>query len=193
MIFGRNSTTVTSAPRRDQTEPSSRPMAPPPTTTSFFGTDSKAMAWSDETTVWPSNFMKGSSTGAEPVAMTKFFAETETVSFSPLTDSEVAEVNVAVPVRTATLRALARRARPPTFLATTSSLRFSIVGTSMSTEPSLMPWAAAWVLAKAKCSEEWRRALLGIQPTLRQVPPRVARLSMSATLRPSCAARKAHT
>ena len=37
-------TTVTSLPRRDQTEPSSRPMAPPPTTTSFFGTESKAIA-----------------------------------------------------------------------------------------------------------------------------------------------------
>ena len=49
-------------------------MAPPPTTTSFFGTASKAMAWSLETIVLPSNFMNGSSTGAEPVAMTMFLA-----------------------------------------------------------------------------------------------------------------------
>src|SRR6185369_16181631 len=74
MIFGRNSTTVTSAPSRDQTEPSSSPIAPPPTTTSFFGMEGNAIASSDETTDWPSNFMDGNSTGAEPVAMTMFAA-----------------------------------------------------------------------------------------------------------------------
>jgi len=35
--------------------------------------------------------------------------------------------------------------------------------------------------------------LARMQPTLRQVPPSVARLSMRATFRPSCAARNAHT
>ncbi len=151
------------------------------------------MAWSLETTVLPSNFMNGSSTGAEPVAMTMFFAVTSVVPAAPLTATVVGEVKEASPVRTATLRALASNVRPPVFLATTSSLRLSIVGRSMSTEPNLMPWAAACVLAKATCSDEWSRALLGMQPTLRQVPPRVARFSMSATFRPSCAARNAHT
>src|SRR5271157_3439961 len=32
-----------------------------------------------------------------------------------------------------------------------------------------------------------------MQPTFRQVPPRVGRFSISATLSPSCAARNAHT
>jgi hypothetical protein len=49
-------------------------MTPPPTTTSFFGIEGRAMAWSLETTVLPSNLRNGSSTGAEPVAMTMFFA-----------------------------------------------------------------------------------------------------------------------
>ncbi len=94
---------------------------------------------------------------------------------------------------TVILRALASWATPPVSLATTSSFFFSMVARSTSTPASLMPWAAAWCLAKTNCSEEWSRALLGMQPTLRQVPPRVARFSTRATLRPSWAARKAQT
>ena len=45
----RNSTTVTSAPRRRQTEPSSSPMTPAPTTISFFGTSASASAPVEET------------------------------------------------------------------------------------------------------------------------------------------------
>ena len=41
---GAISSTVTSAPRRRQTEPSSRPITPAPMTVSFFGTLSKARA-----------------------------------------------------------------------------------------------------------------------------------------------------
>ena len=37
------------------------------------------------------------------------------------------------------------------------------------------------------------KALDGIQPTLRQVPPRVSRISMQAVFMPSCAARMAAT
>ncbi len=40
----RNSTTVTSAPSRRQTEPSSRPMTPAPTTISFFGAGERQRA-----------------------------------------------------------------------------------------------------------------------------------------------------
>jgi hypothetical protein len=75
MIFGRNSTTVTSAPRRDQTEPSSTPDDAAADDHELLRHGrGKAMAWSLETTVLPSNFMNGSSTGAEPVAMTMFLA-----------------------------------------------------------------------------------------------------------------------
>jgi hypothetical protein len=39
----------------------------------------------------------------------------------------------------------------------------------------------------------WSRAFEGMQPTLRQVPPCVARFSTTATFMPSCAARMAQT
>ena len=187
--LGRNSTMVTSEPRRAQTEPSSRPMAPPPTTTSFFGMDASVRASVLEITVSPSNFMNGSSTGAEPVAMTMFLA----VMDWPPTVSVLAETKLASPVMTVTLRALARAATPPVSLATMPSFFLSMAVTSIETPSILMPCSAACFCTKTQCSEEARRALLGMQPTLRQVPPRVARLSMRATLRPSWAARKAHT
>ena len=105
----------------------------------------------------------------------------------------VGEVKLAAPVRTVILRPLASWATPPTSFVTTSSFFFNNVARSSSTPVSLMPWAAACERAKTNCSEEWSSALLGMQPTLRQVPPRVPRLSMRATLRPSCAARNAQT
>ena len=110
---------VTSAPSRAQTEASSSPMAPPPTTARRCGTASKPMAWSEETTVRPSNGRKESSEGAEPVARTMFFAAM--VVFSPprgLPIGEismvVAPVSVAWPVWTVIWRALASWAMPPT-------------------------------------------------------------------------------
>ena len=127
--------------------------------------------------------------------MTKFFAERVESCGAPPPATEIVsgETNAAVPVTTAILRALASWATPPTSLATTASFLLMAAGRSTSTEPSLMPCSAAWCRAKASCSEEWSSALLGMQPTLRQVPPRVGRFSTSATLRPSCAARNAQT
>ncbi len=173
-------------------------MAPPPTTTSFDGTRSNAMAWSLDTTVWPSNFMNGSSTGAEPVATTKFLAVQLTgAEFAApaggVTRSVFGPVNAALPVNTVTLRAFASWPTPPTSLVTTSSLRFIMAARSISTEPSFTPCSAAWCFAQTACSLECSSALLGMQPTLRQVPPSAARFSTRATLSPSCAARNAQT
>ena len=47
--------------------------------------------------------------------------------------------------------------------------------------------------ALAKCSDAFNKALEGIQPTFKQVPPSVARLSIHATVMPSWAARMAPT
>ena len=69
---GRNSMTVTSAPSRAQTEPSSRPIAPAPMTSIVFGTFSSAMPWSLLMTRLPSNLRNGSSTGTLPVASRMF-------------------------------------------------------------------------------------------------------------------------
>ena len=56
-----------------------------------------------------------------------------------------------------------------------------------------MPMAAKRVAGLLVGSEACSSALEGMQPTLRQVPPSVARFSTTATFSPSCAARMAHT
>ena len=66
----RNSTTVTSAPSRRQTEPSSSPITPAPTTISFFGTLGRLKAPVEETTVFSSISTPGSFATSEPVAIT---------------------------------------------------------------------------------------------------------------------------
>ena len=64
-----NSTTVTLAPNRRQTEPSSSPITPPPITTRWRGTSGIASAPTLESTRRSSNLRNGSSDGTEPVAM----------------------------------------------------------------------------------------------------------------------------
>src|SRR6185437_598293 len=54
----RNSTTVTSAPKRPQTEPNSSPITPAPTTRSFFGTEE-----SDSATGGEDDVLAGQRTG----------------------------------------------------------------------------------------------------------------------------------
>mmetsp|Transcript_1836 Transcript_1836/g.4089 ORF Transcript_1836/g.4089 Transcript_1836/m.4089 type:complete len:202 (+) Transcript_1836:625-1230(+) len=71
-----NSITVTLVPRRAHTDPSSKPITPPPTTAMVLGIFSSISAPVEETQVLSPkslNFMKGSSTGSEPVAMMVFF------------------------------------------------------------------------------------------------------------------------
>ena len=68
-----------------------------------------------------------------------------------------------------------------------------ITSRSKSTLSMVMPcleksWLASW-----KRWLEWRRALDGMHPTLRHVPPRVPRLSTHAVFRPSCEALMAAT
>mmetsp|Transcript_13194 Transcript_13194/g.20705 ORF Transcript_13194/g.20705 Transcript_13194/m.20705 type:complete len:205 (+) Transcript_13194:530-1144(+) len=74
-ILSMNSITVTSAPRRPHTDPNSNPITPPPIMAIFLGTLGKSRAPVEDTQVLaPSslNFMKGSSTGSDPVAMMVF-------------------------------------------------------------------------------------------------------------------------
>jgi hypothetical protein len=64
---------VTSEPSRFHTEPSSKPTAPAPMTTNFFGGSVNSSASVLLTIVLPSNLANGSSTAALPVEMTIFF------------------------------------------------------------------------------------------------------------------------
>ena len=62
--------TVTLAPRRPHTLPSSRPMTPPPITPRRSGTASNSNAPQESTMVLPSKGTMGSSIGTEPAANT---------------------------------------------------------------------------------------------------------------------------
>ena len=66
----RNSTTVTFAPRRRHTEPSSSPITPAPTTSRCSGTLSSASAPVDDTMRFSSISMPLSLATSEPVAIT---------------------------------------------------------------------------------------------------------------------------
>jgi len=62
---------------------------------------------------------------------------------------------------------------------------------SSSGVPTLMPRPANSLPAASNSSEACSRALDGMQPTFKQVPPRVSRISTQATFRPSCPERMA--
>ena len=73
-IWSRNSTTVTCAPSRRQTEPNSSPITPPPMTTMRLGTSGSSSAPVESTIRSWSMVTPGSGVTDEPVAMTMFFA-----------------------------------------------------------------------------------------------------------------------
>mmetsp|Transcript_13086 Transcript_13086/g.32076 ORF Transcript_13086/g.32076 Transcript_13086/m.32076 type:complete len:238 (-) Transcript_13086:425-1138(-) len=101
-ILSMNSTTVTCAPSRAHTDPSSSPITPPPTMAIFSGTFSRRRAPVDDTQVLaPKSLkgMKGSSTGSEPVAMMVFLALMVCLPPSMRSTSIVlAEVNLPWPL-----------------------------------------------------------------------------------------------
>ena len=88
---------------------------------------------------------------------------------------------------------LNRNSMPLVFWATVSSLYASIWAQSTEGDLPFSPMAAK--LCSASCSM-WlacSSAFDGMQPTFRQVPPRVSRPSTQAVLRPSWAQRMAQT
>ena len=80
-----------------------------------------------------------------------------------------------------------------TLPSTASSLNFIMAARSSFGVPTPMPIFAKLWPASSNISEACSSAFDGMQPTLRQVPPRVARFSTTATFMPSCAARIAQT
>jgi hypothetical protein len=75
-IWSRYSTTVTLAPSRRHTEPSSSPITPPPITTRWLGTCGSSSAPVESTIRSWSTVTPGSGVTDEPVAMTMFLART---------------------------------------------------------------------------------------------------------------------
>ena len=82
----------------------------------------------------------------------------------------------------------------PSMLAlTTESLWACMAFRSSFGVPTLMPNVSKRWPARSNISEVWSSAFDGMQPTLRQVPPKVGRFSTTATERPSWAALMAQT
>ena len=135
--------------------------------------------------------MNGKVTGSEPAAM--IACSKLTVFLPPLassTSSWLSEVNRPMPETTVTLRALARPESPPVSFLTTPSFQprrasMSTVGAANLTPK--WPISSDSAITLAACSS----ALEGMQPTLRQTPPRVGQRSTRTTCRPRSAARKA--
>ena len=144
----------------------------------------------------PSNFANGSSIGAEPVAITTLVP----VSVCVLPSAAVIwtwrfSSRRPLPANGLILFALNSIATPPVNCLTILSLRPTILLTSIAASLAVMPWTSkAWVRLW-NCLDESSRALDGMQPTLRQVPPSAGlpslpmKSSMQATDRPSWAAR----
>ena len=190
----RYSTTVTSAPRRRQTEPSSRPITPAPTTIIFAGTLDSSSAPVEETTIFSSMVTPGSGATSEPVAMTTFLVSRTCFEPSSAVTSTLPAATIEpVPKKASTLFFLSRKATPCTLAPTVSSLCFIIAARSSLGLPTTTPSAPTSWATSSNTSEACSSALEGMQPMLRQVPPWVLRFSTTAVFRPSWAARMAQT
>src|SRR6185503_15275163 len=108
-------------------------------------------------------------------------------------------VNLPFPARLASpfsqsiLFFLNRYSTPAVLACTTLSLWPPMVFRSSETPDTFTPSAPICLLTSSYRSDANSSALDGIQPTLRHVPPRLARFSTQAVFRPSCAQRIAQT
>mmetsp|Transcript_59789 Transcript_59789/g.142319 ORF Transcript_59789/g.142319 Transcript_59789/m.142319 type:complete len:289 (-) Transcript_59789:211-1077(-) len=189
-MVDKNSTTVTFEPKRSYTEPSSKPMTPPPITINFSGTFFKDSAPVEDTICSSSMGAKGKDMMSEPVASMMFLAE---ISSSPpsfkATLTDLGPVIVPWPLTYVTLFFLNSISMPPVNWLTASVFFFIIWSKSMDkcSEP-LMPLGSKSVLAWWYKAELCSSALDGMHPTLRQVPPSFPRFSMHTVFRPIWAA-----
>ena len=164
---------------------------PPPTTSRRRGTSVSRRAPVESTIRGSSHGKSGSRTGFDPTAMIACSNPTRRVPPSGVATARTrGPSNRPIPCNTSILRRFARPASPPVRRWTTpsfqaSSFAASTAGAAKSTPRT--PSSAAAVIASAVLSS----ALEGMQPTLRQTPPRVGYRSTSTVRRPRSAARKA--
>ncbi|MCY1283855.1 hypothetical protein D9M69_291110 [compost metagenome] len=185
----RNSTTVTCAPSRRHTEPSSRPITPAPITTRCLGTSGRDSAPVESRMRWLSISTPGSGVGSEPVAMTMSLAcSTCSPPSAPLTTTRPGPSIRPQPLIHSALCLRKSNSMPLVRPATLSAFCF-IICARLSCGLTSMPRVAnSPPLAASYSSEACSSALDGMQPTFRQVPPRVSRPSTQATFKPSCPA-----
>ncbi len=175
---------VTSAPHERQTLENSTPITPPPSTATFWGTNGNSSACSEVMTRPPIS-RPGRLREYEPVARTTFLPVTV---MSP-TCTVVGEVRRPSPSIVVMPRALMSPCRPFHLLATISSRYLVTPAMSMPPKVAVTPYVAdsrVTSATSAACSS----ALVGMQPTCRQVPPTLP-FSMRPTVRPSWLARRA--
>ena len=186
----RNSTTVTSAPSRRHTEPSSSPITPAPTTSSRSGTLSSTSAPVEDTMRFSSISMPLSRATSEPVAMTMALVSSVCVLPSAaLTSTLPGAAMRPRPWKLSILFFLSRKATPLTLPSTPSSLNFIMAARSSFGVPTPMPILPnAWP-ASSNSSDACSSAFDGMQPTLRQVPPKVLSFSTTADLHAQAAPR----
>ena len=189
----RYSTTVTSAPSRRHTEPSSSPITPAPMTSSRLGTFGSDSAPVDDTTVFSSMSMPGSLATSEPVAMTIDLASMS--CFSPLmnvTSTTPGALMRPVPWKWSTLFFRIRKATPSVLPLTPSSLKASILArssfgfTSMPMAPKCVP---ASVVQLGRVQQRLRRDAADVEAGAAE---RGALLD-HGHFQPELAARMAHT
>ena len=142
---------------------------------------------------FPSQVMPGRLAGSLPVAIRILFVVIVPAPGPSATSIVPAETMRATPWIRVTLFFRKSASTPRVSWRTTASFRFIMVGRSSSTVVAFTPWTARCLRAVSKCSLESSSALLGMQPTLRHVPPSTGSRSMLAVLKPSWAARIAAT
>ena len=142
---------------------------------SRFGTASNSSAPQLSTIRLPSKGAERSGVGVEPDASTTCLAAS--VRFAPS-----CAVNSTLrpgsrrpwPCSAVTPAAFSSCTMPPVMPLTMPALRFCIAARSNPTSPVRIPCAANSDCARCRSSEDSSSALEGMQPALRQVPPKVA-------------------
>ena len=132
------STTLTSAPNLWYTEPSSKPITPPPITTRCLGISVKVKASVEDITRFLSISIPGKLVGLLPVAITIFLAEIVSF-FSPSIWIVLASTNDPIPKYTSTLFFFIRKSTPFVIWSTTPCLRAIICLKSILGVPMLIP------------------------------------------------------
>ena len=169
-ISGSSSTTVTLQSRAAYRAAISIPITPPPTMTIEAGGLGRESAPVLSITPGRSAPGKFSLTGTEPLA-TIITSAVRPSSLSPWTFTVPTPATSPTPLCTATPLALSSPPTPPTRRRTTLCLRFSSAGQSSVTESPFRPIRSPCFTMRYN-SEVCNSALVGMQPTFRQVPPR---------------------
>ena len=178
---------VTLVPKAAYTSANSIPMAPAPTTASVLGASCDIMASVESQTRSWSILRKGRSRGREPVArMTCLPVRVCLPPSLAVTSTWPLPASRPRPGTCVTLFFLNRKPIPFTSRSETWRERFTACAMSVLISPTVTPNSLAWprwVIMAALSSS----ALVGMQPMLRQTPPRKVS-STHAVLYPSCAA-----